>query len=159
MGRRRLRRSLLGCNYRYASFFHRSCTESRALHSADQGTIWLSCKDLFHERCPEHCNNCLVYKMDWNCRCSAFNRCFHVPDQWGDYELVFPEKSWSGYQKFWKETAPVIITAVLLTMGALILKQHLKIEPAGSIWKFGAGVLLLYGSLCGGHAWNRGQSI
>ena len=54
----------------------------------------------------------------------------------------FQRKAGLDIKKFWKETAPVIITAVLLTMGALILKQHLKIEPAGSIWKFGAGVLL-----------------
>ena len=54
----------------------------------------------------------------------------------------FQRKAGLDIKKFWKETAPVIITAVLLTMGALILKQQLKIEPAGSIWKFGAGVLL-----------------
>lgn len=54
----------------------------------------------------------------------------------------FQRKAGLDIKKFWKETAPVIITAVLLTMSALILKQQLKIEPAGSIWKFGAGVLL-----------------
>ena len=54
----------------------------------------------------------------------------------------FQRKAGLDIKKFWKETAPVIITAVLLTMGALILKQHLKIEPAESFWKFGAGVLL-----------------
>ena len=54
----------------------------------------------------------------------------------------FQRKAGLDIKKFWKETAPVIITAVLLTMGALILKQQLKIEPAGSFWKFGAGVLL-----------------
>lgn len=54
----------------------------------------------------------------------------------------FQRKAGLDIKKFWKETAPVIITAVLLTMSALILKQQLKIEPAGSFWKFGAGVLL-----------------
>lgn len=54
----------------------------------------------------------------------------------------FQRKAGLDIKKFWKETAPVIITAVLLTMSALILKQQLKIEPAGSIWKFGAGGLL-----------------
>lgn len=54
----------------------------------------------------------------------------------------FQKKAGLDIRKFWKETAPVIITAVLLIMGALILKQHLKIELAGSIWEFGAGLLL-----------------
>lgn len=54
----------------------------------------------------------------------------------------FQKKAGLDIKKFWKETAPIILVAVLMTMGALILKQYLKIEMAESIWKFGAGVLL-----------------
>ena len=100
-----------------------------------------------------------VYKLDWNCRCSAFNRCFHVPDQWGDYELVFPEKSWSGYQKILERDRSGHHYCSFVDNGCTDSEAAPENRTSWVHLEIWCRSPSLYGSLCGGHAWNRGQPI
>ena len=60
----------------------------------------------------------------------------------------FQKRAGLDIRKFWKETLPIIIAALLLTTGALLLKHFLVSERTGSFLTFGLEVILyttLYG--------------